>query len=102
MAPRCFDFDRLGVMVCWRELMVIVKRFSVSLLAAGEEGEIKNGNWGGGGEEGEGEGGRCWFILKRGLGFCVQSSKPVPPPFFFKCFSCLDLVARPCVSIQLK
>lgn len=85
MAPRCFDFDRLGVMVCWRELMVIVKRFSVSLLAAGEEGEIKNGNWGGGGggEEGEGEGGRCWFILKRGLCFCVQSSKPVSPPLFF-------------------
>lgn len=87
MAPRCFDFDRLGVMVCWRELMVIVKRFSVSLLAAGEEGEIKNGNWGGvRGEEGEGEGGRCWFILKRGLCFCVQSSKPVsppPPPLFF-------------------
>lgn len=39
MALRCFDFDRLGVMVCWRELMVIVKRFSVSLLAAREEGK---------------------------------------------------------------
>lgn len=84
MAPRCFDFDRLGVMVCWRELMVIVKRFSVSLLAAGEEGEIKHGNWGGGGEqeEEEGEGGRCWFILSGDSAFVFSLLNLFPPPFF--------------------
>lgn len=45
-ALRCFGFDRLGMMVRRRELMVIVKRCSLSLLAAREEGGNKEGRWG--------------------------------------------------------
>lgn len=40
-----FWFDRLGMMVRCRELMVIVKRCSLSLLAAREEGGNKKGRW---------------------------------------------------------
>lgn len=45
-AGRCFGFDRLGMMARHRELMVIVKRCSLSLLAAREEGGNKKGRWG--------------------------------------------------------
>lgn len=41
MAARCFDFDRLGVMVCWRELMVIVKRVFSLFIGCQTGREIK-------------------------------------------------------------
>lgn len=87
-ALRCLGFDRLGMMVRRRELMVIVKRCSFSLLAAREEGGNKKGRW-------EKRSGSCVFQDLERKGIEIKSFWCKHPSFYIQCCKSVFFVSPP-------